>query len=117
MAKDTITITIQGEACTISIEPGVDLRVKGYHDRKSVVLQGYDTRRFPHLTSYTFPALKRDVDLLVDAYSGDGEAELLHNVYVLEESGLVLKHSSYKHVEVHIEQEPIGRDGFEHPES
>ena len=105
---DTITIALQGEACTATIEPDAYLRVKLYYEGGHVVLQGKkyeDEPRFPQLAMSTFK-VKRGGRLQVDAYSGDGEGTYLHNTYEMEENGLVLKRGwPSNEVEVSIQRE------------
>ena len=107
MEEDAITIALQGESCTVSIDPSAYLRVKMYVlgvKPCPLVLQGpSDERsRFPRQTSTTFPLPPIGEKIRIDAYSGDGEGTLLNHTYEREESGLVLKESQANRLEVHM---------------
>jgi len=108
MAEDAITIALQGESCTISIDPSAYLRVKMYVPGVKpcpLVLQGpsEERSRFSRQTSTTFLLPGVGEKIRIDAYSGDGEGTLLNHTYEREESGLVLKESQADWLEVHIE--------------
>lgn len=110
MARDTITITLQGESCTVSMDPlDAYLRIKIYVPGVKpcpLVLQGISDEPSPYAkrATVTFPLPAIGQEVRIDAYSGDGEGTLLNRTYKREENGLTLKGSQINAVEVRIEQ-------------